>query len=540
MKYKFLCNALLATSGFLGTNIVGSDLAELPSSLANASEAEILTETGETSAAQNSNPTGLSQVTSVSQLRDVLPTDWSFQALQSLVERYGCIAGYPNGSYRGNRPLTRWEFAAGLNACLDRINELIAAATTRTITRADLITLQRLQQEFAAELATLRGRVEVLEARTAELETNQFSTTTKLEGEVVFSTGAAFGDRKASRDGSRDENVNENWVWGYRARLNFVTTFADRSRLQTRLDAGNLNSFSEPTGTDMASLGFEANTENEIKLGKLTYTIPVAKEKILVWLGAVDLATDEIHPPLLPLSSAEFGVISNFGRFNPVYRLPANTGGGIAVNFGKGFQVTGSYMTNTPTGIDPTDGNGLFNGTYTAMGQLTYQGEAIQLAVNYARTFMTPEDVNLTGNTGSENAQDPFNSVATSANVLGVQGNVRLSRGLILSGWFGWWDAIEEGGDSHAGIYSWAGTVAFPDLFAEGNLGGIVVGMPPKVVSGANRNDNGTALHIEAVYRIRVNDNISITPGVFVILNPEHHDENDTIYVGNIRTVFQF
>lgn len=43
------------------------------------------------------------QVTSVSQLSDVQPTDWAFQALQSLVERYGCIAGYPNGTYRGNR-----------------------------------------------------------------------------------------------------------------------------------------------------------------------------------------------------------------------------------------------------------------------------------------------------------------------------------------------------------------------------------------------------------------------------------------------------
>jgi hypothetical protein len=64
------------------------------------------------------------QVTSVSQLSDVQPTDWTFQALQSLVERYGCIAGYPDGTFKGNRPLSRYEFAAGLNACLDRINRI--------------------------------------------------------------------------------------------------------------------------------------------------------------------------------------------------------------------------------------------------------------------------------------------------------------------------------------------------------------------------------------------------------------------------------
>ena len=85
--------------------------------------------------------------------------------MQSLVERYGCIAGYPNGTYRGNRALTRYEFAAGLNACLDRVNELIATATADLVTKQDLATLQRLQEEFSAELATLRGRVDALEAR---------------------------------------------------------------------------------------------------------------------------------------------------------------------------------------------------------------------------------------------------------------------------------------------------------------------------------------------------------------------------------------
>ena len=33
----------------------------------------------------------MSQVTSVSELQDVSPTDWAYEALRSLVERYGCI-----------------------------------------------------------------------------------------------------------------------------------------------------------------------------------------------------------------------------------------------------------------------------------------------------------------------------------------------------------------------------------------------------------------------------------------------------------------
>ena len=58
------------------------------------------------------------QVTSVTQFSDVQPTDWAYSALSNLVERYGCVAGYPNGTFRGGRAMTRYEAAALLNACL--------------------------------------------------------------------------------------------------------------------------------------------------------------------------------------------------------------------------------------------------------------------------------------------------------------------------------------------------------------------------------------------------------------------------------------
>lgn len=50
-------------------------------------------------------------VTSVSQLSDVKPADWAFTALQSLVDCYGCIAGYPDHSYRGQSALSRHDFS---------------------------------------------------------------------------------------------------------------------------------------------------------------------------------------------------------------------------------------------------------------------------------------------------------------------------------------------------------------------------------------------------------------------------------------------
>ena len=109
------------------------------------------------------------QVTSVTQFSDVQPTDWAYQALSNLIERYGCVAGYPNGTFRGNRAMTRYEAAALLNACLDRITEVTDE-------------LKRLMKEFERELAITRGRVDGLEAKVGELQATQFSTTTKLRG----------------------------------------------------------------------------------------------------------------------------------------------------------------------------------------------------------------------------------------------------------------------------------------------------------------------------------------------------------------------
>ena len=67
----------------------------------------------------------LSQINSVDQLRDVQPNVWAYEALKSLVERYGCIVGYPDATFRGDRALSRWEFAAGLNACLNTMEKLL-------------------------------------------------------------------------------------------------------------------------------------------------------------------------------------------------------------------------------------------------------------------------------------------------------------------------------------------------------------------------------------------------------------------------------
>lgn len=102
----------------------------------------------------------MAQVTSVSQLRDVQPTDWSYQAISNLITRYGCIAGYPNGTFQPGQAATRAELAALTNACLDRISEYY--------TEADARTAAALRAEFSKELGATNARVAALEVAAAQ------------------------------------------------------------------------------------------------------------------------------------------------------------------------------------------------------------------------------------------------------------------------------------------------------------------------------------------------------------------------------------
>ncbi|TAE81336.1 MAG: VWA domain-containing protein [Oscillatoriales cyanobacterium] len=110
--------------------------------------------------------------TNVSQSADIAPSSWAFQALLSLAKRYSCPIVAPVGTTLGDRPLKRSDFAVSLNSCLVNVDRAIAAGTPK-VGPEDLAIVQRLQTEFAPELATLRGRVDALEARSGELEQNR-------------------------------------------------------------------------------------------------------------------------------------------------------------------------------------------------------------------------------------------------------------------------------------------------------------------------------------------------------------------------------
>ncbi|MBE9166437.1 carbohydrate porin [Pleurocapsales cyanobacterium LEGE 06147] len=474
----------------------------------------------------------LDRINPVSKLVDIKPTDWTFQALQSLIERYGCIAGFEDNTYRGNRSLSRYEFAAALDSCLENITK----SEINSVNRRDLTLLHRLQADFARELALMRGKIDGIEARTTELEANQFSPTTKLEGEVLLQLGDSFSQ-------SNDESQT---FLGYRARLYFDTSFTGKDLLRTRLEAKDIGRLDEVTDTVMTRLGTDGESADENEGGidlELFYRFPLARRtEVLVGPKGVD--PDDIAEALSPFSSSSGGAVSRFGRRDPAtLRGPGGTGLGFIHQFSDRLRGSIGYFASSDNAADPEPGNGLFNGSYSALAQLVVAPtEELDLALTYTHKYEGFDDVNVMDNTGSFNANEPFGKNATASDNLGWQFNWKINSNFELGGWVGYTKAHQEQrGNADATIWNGALTFAFPDLLAENNLGGIIIGVPPIVTENDEENleDPQTSLHLEALYRIEVTDQIEITPGVFVITNPNHEDR-EAIWVGTIRTKFSF
>ena len=499
------------------------------------------------------------QVTNVNQLRDVSPTDWAYEALRSLVDRYGCISGFPNQTYRGNQPLSRYEFAAGLNSCLNQIERLIAS--NESVGAEDIDTVNRLSQEFEAELATVGGRLDEIESRTAILEDNQFSTTTKLQGEAVFGISGEFNN----------SDFNE-IVFQNRVRLAFVSSFFGEDALYTRLDASNAgfdfqtevdsepdSEVSEAVALETGALTYQTGPGggNDVGIGWLAYYFPIG-EKIDVYLPAVAPLWVDFAPSLSPYLDSFTGAtgsLSSFAESSPIYKIGLGSGGGIGFNFNPIDAVTisaGYFGGDSFNPVSDEDG-GLFNEEYSALGQVAISlfDDKVQIAGTYVLGQFgdtLDEDGNGTNGifdlgVGTANAGQPFGGgTKVSANSYGVELAIQPLDFVAFNAFGMYTDAQEAVGNGEAEIWSYGAGLSLPDLGKEGNLAAVFVGAEPYLAS-RNTDDlsEDIPIHIEGLYKYQFNDNISITPGLVYIVNPNggEQDEEDAL-IGVLRTTFTF
>ena len=462
------------------------------------------------------------QVTSVTQFSDVQPTDWAYQALSNLVEKYGCVAGYPNGTYKGGQAMTRYEAAALLNACLDRVTEVTDE-------------LQRLMDEFKTELAALTGRVTGLEKKVGKLEAQQFSTTTKLRGEVNMILGGVpdYDQVGVSKDPNRT-------AFNYDVRLNFDTSFTGKDLLKTRLRSGNFSS--APFGSssnnlfklDKAETARDGRDSN-VWIDRLYYTFPVGKSLKLT--AGTMLRNTEVVAFLPTAYRAQildfFGLAGAAGVYNKA------TGAGFAAQWKQSVKKGNPYFTFDTSYIAEQGNNsttGMFNndGAQNINAQLGYRGTNYGVALGYR--YGSEGTRTRVGNGYAGNALLPgqtSNSMSVGAFWQpldkGFIPSISLGYGFTdLSGDVSAADSpTQRFSSSKAAVSSQSWTVAFQwdDAFVKGNSAGFAFGQ------GANPNNAATAgpacnattacanqndaMMYEIFYKFQVTDNISITPALF-------------------------
>ena len=135
---------------------------------------------------------------------DVQPSDWAYQAVAQLADE-GIIIGYPDGTFGGERNITRYEMAQMVARAM--AHEDMANAEQQA-------QINRLANEFASELNSLGVRVTNLENRIGNVKLT--------------------GDARVRWAGTED-----NEKFDMRARLNFNAKVSDSTSVFAQLSTGN-------------------------------------------------------------------------------------------------------------------------------------------------------------------------------------------------------------------------------------------------------------------------------------------------------------
>jgi hypothetical protein len=466
----------------------------------------------------------VARLSDVSTFSDVQPGDWAYEALRSLIQRYGVLEGYSDGSFRGDRAVTRYEFISALTAVLAKVEQLYRTGERGRTIEEDLLTLQQLQTFYDAALGELKGRLSQQEDRQTQLEAKRFSATSQLQGQVIL---AGTGGVQA-----KDVIV-------LRSRLNLVTSFSGTDQLVTQLEMGNDGedaiNFAQSQGqnlfgtngslVDGGGLDYAGVSPNT-HLYRLYYQFqPLPSLQVAV--GPKLVPSDFIDRNSFANNSAQdFG--SSFFINNPLIvqnQIDRLGGAGVALTWQASklpLKLRALYAASDAEnpGTLP-NGGGLFGDRWQGTLEAEFEFQKGLIArFQYTTAQINQTDIEAAG-INVEWAIDPRHRFAVFGRfgVAEYSGfNSLLNRDLDLT------------------PKSWSLGVVVRNLWIPGTLAGFAIGQP---FVEADLGD-GTQTNLEAFIQVFLNDRISITPSVMLVTNANNNDDANDIWQGTIRTVFSF
>ena len=274
---------------------------------------------------------------------DVTPSDWAYQAVVDLSEQ-GVVEGYPDGTFKGERNITRYEMAQIIARMLAKEDQLNAEQRA---------TLDKLAGEYADELANLGVRVSNLE---------------KKVGNLYWSGDARMRyQNKATGDDS----------WNGRMRINVKGQVNDSTYVQGRLTSNMDFKTNGDKDNDVVFDQLFANHDfgkaATVRLGR----IPVAFGDQGGWLYGdsygVDGAEATIH------AGDKVNLTAGYGRFN-------TSDYGTTITDADAFYARGAFDLNVANvGVDYIKAVGEKNTTDFAGNELI--GANLVVPVSDFRVF---------------------------------------------------------------------------------------------------------------------------------------------------------
>ena len=152
---------------------------------------------------------GVTSAFAANPFSDVTPQDWAYQAVAQLASQ-GIVNGYPDGTFKGQSNITRYEMA-----------QMVAKAIVRQdrVDAEQNAIINRLANEFSAELNNLGVRVSTLENKV---------------GNFSF-TGDARLRYQHSKVENEDKSETYKSKFDYRGRVQFAATVNDNTKAVVRL-----------------------------------------------------------------------------------------------------------------------------------------------------------------------------------------------------------------------------------------------------------------------------------------------------------------
>jgi hypothetical protein len=354
--------------------------------------------------------------------------------------------------------------------------------------------------EVNEELATIKGRVDGLEARQNNFEAGSFSDTTTLDGKAYFTLGAVDYSLAS-------ETKSEATQAMYTYQMNLNTSFTGDDNLYVRIKSGNHADWSK-TKTYGTYLKSGNGNKDVLKVDKIWYEFPVG-DRNTVWVGPkienyyMHGTTPSIYQPI----TKQF----TLGGNGEAYGASTDTGAGWAYKADNGFAISSNVGTKSNTSQEVSE-------VYYNTGLLTNETKtswATQIGYTKPR-YSASAIVNIKSNGWSDTYYH------TASHGTGGNGN------FTSIGLRGWWrpevtgtatpsvslgfDTTEYDGapSSTSNSTAWFAGLNWQDMFQADDKIGLAFGQPT-----TNESESVDPFAYELYYAFKANDSVTITPAVF-------------------------